>query len=305
MARDYWFAFGAQPSVNTGLAPTFITFVNSAGTTIAPPTIAETYSGTGLYKANYNATQTIAFVLDGATTGLGTNNRYIFGVFDPQDTMGQTLVAVGNTAIAIGLSGLAFGQTGVAIGTSNIALGMTNVAIGLSNIALGNTAIAFGVSTIAFGSTLVGLGNTGLAFGQTGVAIGTTNLGYGLSNISLGMTNVAIGMTNLGYGLSNISLGTTNVAIGLSNIALGTTAVAIGTSLSFALIGIGNTASSFGDSTTNPVTLFGYVKRLQEFLEGNQVYTKSTGGLVFSSRGSSYVLASKTVSDSVSQTTKT
>lgn len=270
MARDYWFAFGAQPSVATGLAPTFITFVNSAGNTIAPPTITETYAGTGLYKANYNATQTIAFVLDGATTGLAISNRYIFGVFDPQDTMGQTLTAIGNTAIAIGTS----------------------------NIALGNTAIAFGVSTIAFGATLVGLGNSGLAYGQTGVAIGT-------SNIALGITNVAIGTSNIALGMTNVAIGTSNIALGMTNVALGTTAVAIGTSLSFATIGIGNTASSFGDSSTDPVTLFGYVKRLQEFLEGNQVYTKATGGLVFSSRGSSVTLASKTVSDTTSQTTKT
>jgi RNA 3'-terminal phosphate cyclase-like protein len=277
MARDYWFAFGPQPSTASGLAPTFITFVNSSGATIAPPTITETYVGTGLYKANYNATQTIAFVLDGATTSLTTNIRYIFGVFDPEDTAGQTLVAFGNTAVALGLSNIALGTTNVAIGTSNIALGMTNVAIGTSNIALGMT---------------------GIAFGATNVAIGTSNIALGMTNVALGTSNISLGMTNVAIGTSNIALGMTNVAIGLTN-------VAIGTSLAFVATSIGSTASSFGDSATDPGSVFGYLKRVSEFLEGNQTYTKSTGGLVFYSRGSSATIASKTVSDTTSQTTKT
>lgn len=285
MARDYWFAFGAQPSAASGLSPTFITFVNSAGATIAPPSITETYVGTGLYKASYTATQTIAFVLDGATTGLATSSRYIFGVFDTQDTIGQTLPAIGNTMIALGTTavatGVAYGNTMVAIGTSNIALGTTNVAIGLSNIALGTTNVAIGLSNIALGTT--------------GVAIG-------LSNIALGTTNVAIGSSNIALGTSNIALGVTNVAIGTS---LTASVSGIGSSFSWISTEIGSTASSFGDSATDPATVFGYLRRVVEFLEGDQTYTKSTGGLVFSSRGSSYALASKTVSDSTTQTTKT
>lgn len=175
MAREYWFAFGPQPSVTSGLAPTFITFVNGSGLTQAPPTITETYVGTGLYKASYTPTQTIAFVLDGATTSLNTSARYIAGVFDPNDTIGQTLVGIGNTVSALGTQ----------------------------------------------------------------------------------------------------------------------------------LDGIGNTASSFGDLTTSPGTLFGYSKRLVEFLEGNQTFVKASGALTFSSKGSSVLLASKVVSDSSTQTTKT
>ena len=274
MARDYWFAFGPQPSATSGLSPTFITFVNGSGVTIAPPSIAETYVGTGLYKVSYTATQTIAFVLDGATTGLATGNRYIFGVFDTEDTIGQTLPAIGNTMIALG-------TTAVAIGTSNIALGTTTVAIGLSNIALGTTGVAIGLSNIALGTT--------------GVAIG-------LSNIALGTTSVAIGSTNISLGSTNVALGTTNVAIGTS---LTAAVSGLGASFTWLDTEIGSTASSFGDSSTDPATVFGYLRRVVQFLEGNQTYTKSTGGLVFASRGSSYVLASKTVADSTTQTTKT
>lgn len=207
MARDYWFAFGAQPSAAAGLAPTFITFINSSGATQAPPTISEPLAASGLYKVSYTPTQTISFVLDGATTGLAAGNRYIFGVFDPQDTMGVTLVAQG--------------------------------------------------------ATLVGFGNTAVAIG-----------------------------------LSNIALGTTNVAIG-------TTLTAIGTSLAFGLNGLGDTASSFGTAATDPGTVFGYLKRVVEFLEGDQTYTKATGNLTFYSRDGAVTLINKVVSDSVNQTTKT
>lgn len=295
MARDYWFSFGAKPSDNSGLAPTFIYFINSAGATQAPPSVSEPLAGSGLYKTNYTATQTISFVLDGATTGLATANRYIFGVLDPYDTTGQTLIAVGNTAIA---------------------LGTTAVAIGLSNIALGTTAVALGVTGVGFGGTAVALGLSNIALGNTNVAIGTSNIALGMTNVAIGLSNIALGNTNVGIGLSNIALGTTSVAIGLSNISLGTTNVAIGTSLTGAVSGIGSsfswisteigtTASTFGDSSTNPDTVFGYLRRVVEFLEGNQTYTKSSGALAFYSRGSSYTLASKTVSDTTTQTTKT
>ncbi len=248
MARDYWFAFGSRPAANTGLAPSFITFVNGSGVTIAPPTIAETYVGSGLYKVNYNATQTISFVMDGATTGLSDSIRYIMGVFDPNDTFGSTLVAIGNTSIAIGTSGIALGNTAIAIGTSGIALGNTAIAIGNSNIALG-------------------------------------------------MTNVAIGLTGIGVGLAT---GSTLVAQGSTIVAMGDTLVSINLNLA----SIGSTASLFGDSITQPGTLFGYMKRVVEFLEGDQTYTKASGVLVYEARGGNTLIASKTITDSNVETTR-
>ena len=224
MARDYWFAFGSRPAANTGLAPTFITFVNSSGTTLVPPTITETYAGSGLYKSNYNATQTISFVLDGATTGLADSIRYIMGVFDPQDQFGQTLLNTSDRTVTL-------------------------IAMGTTMVGLGDTAVALGITSVALGTTSVALGNTAVALGNTGVAIGATTLGY--------------------------------------------------------VSGIGDTSSTYGSSSQDPVTLYGYMKRLQEFLEGNQSYTKATGALIFSSRAGATTLASKTVSDTVSSTTKT
>ena len=243
MSRDYWFAFGNRPSANTGLAPTFITFVNGSGQTIAPPSITETFAGTGLYKVSYNATQTIAFVLDGATTGLQTSDRYIFGVFDPADKFSTTLTAMG---VTLG-----------AMGTTLGAMGTTLVAQGATLVFVSTNVQANGTTLVAQGATLVGVGTTLVAQGATLVAIGNS-------------------LAVLGSSLSSIS-------------AL-----------------LGDTTSSFGSTSADPTTVFGFLKRAQEFWEGDQVYTKSSGVLQFFSRGSgtSTLLRQKTVSDTTISTTK-
>jgi hypothetical protein len=89
-------------------------------------------------------------------------------------------------------------------------------------------------------------------------------------------------------------------------IALGTTAVAGYLGLSSPLmLAIGTTASSFGSTSVDPGSLFGFLRRAQEMAEGNQTYTKTSGILDFYSRGSSTLLREKTISDSTATTTKT
>lgn len=206
---NYWFSFGAPAAAS--LAPTFITFTNAAGVTSAAPAITERPPGSGLYNVSYGATASMAFALDGATTGLGTTARYIYGCFDPQDNMSATLTVIG-ASLAV-----------------------------------------MGASLSVMGTTL------SAAAGQVG-GIGTT-----LSFINGNVTS---------YGTS--------------------------------LFGsIGDPSSSFGSTATDPTTLFGFVKRAQEFWEGNQTYYKATGLLDFYNRGSSTLLREKTVSDSSSTTTKT
>lgn len=174
--RDYWLQFGSgDPQANTGLNPTFIFFVTGAGATLAPPSITETYVGTGLYKFSYDATQTIAFLADGATTGLGVTDRYVTGVLDPEDSV-------------------------------------------INNISLLGQAVTQQIGDLASR--------------------------------------------------------------------------------------IGQTTSSFG-TTAFPDTLFGFAKRTSEFLEGNAEYVKATGTLNFLSRGSSQLLATKTITDNSTDTEKT
>jgi hypothetical protein len=192
--RPYWISFGA--SAVSGLNPTFIQFRSTAGSTLAPPSITEPGSF-GMYLFNYDPITQVAFICDGATTGLAFQDRYVKGVLDPFQQFGVTLVAIGNTSIALGISGVAQGST------------------------------LFG-----FGSSLY--------------------------------------------------------ALGLSSRAL-----------------VGDTSSSFGTELSDPSTVFGFLKRAQETREGNETYTKATGDLDIYSRGSSQLLASKTVADSSTSTTKT
>lgn len=200
MARDYFFAFGSgNPATNASLTPTFITFANSAGTTFTAPSISEKPPGSGLYTVNYGATQTMAFIMDGATSGLATTDRYISGVFDPYDQFGVTLNGT-----------YAFGATNFALNTTAVNQGNTLFALGTLDLAQGTT--NFAVNTLAFaqGGTLFSLESTG----------NTALFGLAITLIAQGVTIVAMGNTLAGMGVS---------LSGLAGI-LGTTASPIGTS---------------------------------------------------------------------------
>jgi hypothetical protein len=169
-----------------------------------------------------------------------------------------------------------------------------------------------GTTLVAIGTTLNAIGTTGIAIGTTGIAIGTTAVSYGLLNFGLGTTNVALGTTNSALGTTNVALGTTSVALGITAIGYGVTNLAVGTTIQSYLSGasspwllsLGTTASSFGSTSADPVDIYGYLKRIQENLEGNEVYIKSSGVLSISTRGSSTLLATKTLTNSVSLVTK-
>lgn len=160
--RDYWLRFGSgNPASVSGLAPTFITFIDSSGGNVTPPAITEPGSK-GLYKFAFDPTQTIAFTVDGATTGLAASDRYIAGVLDAQDTFGVTLNAIGVTQVA---------------------QGATVVAIGNSFAALSSTFTAFNSSFAAVSSTLSGMAATlagvGASFGALSALIGDTSSSFG------------------------------------------------------------------------------------------------------------------------------
>lgn len=229
MAKNYVISFGQ--SAITGLAPTFTIFKNMAGTNATAPGITQIPTTSGLYYFTYGPTNTIAFMIDGATTGLG-GARFIPGSLDPIDAVDEQLTAVGNTLNA-------YGATNVAIGTSHIAQGVT--------------------------------------------------LGFGQSNIAIGITNIASGVTGIGN-----------------------TLLALGGSLQFGFSSvyslIGTTASSFGDSTTSPSTLFGYLKRLREFDEGDSTFDKTSGIWDVFNRatitGTTTLLVEKTLTDTADTVTK-
>lgn len=101
-------------------------------------------------------------------------------------------------------------------------------------------------------------------------------------------------------------------ALGISTQNLGSTVLAIGNTIlslgSFNASFIGSTASSYGDTAVDPSTVFGYLKRLQEILEGNQIFTPQTGQWLIYNRtslGTTTLLRTKTVINQSSQVTKT
>lgn len=94
---SYFLSFGSgNPSAHTGLSPTFIVFRNPAGGATTSPAITEVAS-TGIYTFSYDPLGPIAFVIDGATTGLASNIRYITNAL-AQDLLGNTTSSYGTSA---------------------------------------------------------------------------------------------------------------------------------------------------------------------------------------------------------------
>jgi len=164
------------------------------------------------------------------------------------------------------------------------------------------------------GSTLVALGNSSVALGSTSIALGTTNVALNTSILAVGTSTYAIGGSILAVGNSNLALGNSILAVGTSGLAVGNSILAIGTSTYAELLGqagsaatltalIGNTSSTFGTNVADPTTLFGYMKRMQEFNEGAQTFSKLTGTWTINSRGGS-LIATKTLNNSSSEVSR-
>ena len=111
---------------------------------------------------------------------------------------------------------------------------------------------------------------------------------------------MTVGITGLG---NTLLAGISNLTVGISSIASGITAISPGISGLAGLIG--TTASSYGSTSIDPSSVFGYLQRLQEWNEGNSTFNKSTSLWDVFSRGSSTLLAEKTLVDSSGIVSKT
>lgn len=105
--KNYTFSFGSgNPSTYTGLAPTFLLFNSLAdGTSLARPGITEIFSGSGVYRFQYEpqVDTPIFFLLDGGATITTSSDRYVKGGIDAiqqvDQVLGVTSAAIGSTAI--------------------------------------------------------------------------------------------------------------------------------------------------------------------------------------------------------------
>lgn len=66
---------------------------------------------------------------------------------------------------------------------------------------------------------------------------------------------------------------------------------------------LGYSVDSVGDASTDPSTVFGAVKRLQEFDEGDKNFNKSTGVWTNYDRGGTLVIRIKTLTNTASEAT--
>lgn len=146
MAKTYWFTFSTQdPRTYTGLAPTFVQFVNQIGQTLAPPGITESPVGFGFYRSNYTvgASTSIAFLVDGGAT-LSSTVRYIVGnIYESEslDTLGATLSQIGTNLTNTGSTVIGIGQTLTAIGSTISSFGDLGALIGNTSSSIGTTSV--------------------------------------------------------------------------------------------------------------------------------------------------------------------
>lgn len=68
---------------------------------------------------------------------------------------------------------------------------------------------------------------------------------------------------------------------------------------------LGFATDSFGSTSVDPSSIWGYIKRALEFSEGNATYTKSTSVWQIFSRGSSTLLRQKALTNTTSAAGKT
>lgn len=68
---------------------------------------------------------------------------------------------------------------------------------------------------------------------------------------------------------------------------------------------VGTLSDSYGTTAIDPQSVLGYLKRNQEFQEGNATFTKSTGTWNIYTRGSSALLREKTLANNTTEASKT
>ncbi len=104
MAKNFVVQFGTgNPTLRTGLTPTFTIFKTVGGSNITAPGVTEIPTSSGLYYFTYGPTSAIAFVLDGGSSITDTSIRYLTGQLDPVQAVDES----------IGVSGDSYGSTSV------------------------------------------------------------------------------------------------------------------------------------------------------------------------------------------------
>ena len=233
-------------------------------------------TGWGSFAANaYNRSSGVGSVALGFHTMAGkpdVDQTGITGDNIGQFSVGWSVRATGNRAVATG-------HRTVASGSDAVAMGNWSYATGDSTIALGKENWAEGASTIAIGFKNHAAGGGSVALGQENVAWGTTNFTAGYQNVA-GDTSAGVGTagsaTALGHGSlasgrSSFSANKYTSAINQASASLG-----IGTTAdNFGMLAVGvNNAAGLGDTSIDPDNYGGYY-----YADGE--YTGTNPGVAF------------------------
>ena len=99
MAKNFVVQFGVgNPTLMTGLSPTFVNFKTvPGGTNATPPGITEIPTATGLYYFTYGPTTSTAFLIDAVAAVTNTTQRYLSGVLDPIQSVDEKIGVVGDS----------------------------------------------------------------------------------------------------------------------------------------------------------------------------------------------------------------
>jgi len=255
-------------SFNTGVGPYTLNSVTTATQCTALGYIALANNTTGTFNTAFGSQAMFVNTTGIQNTAIGPsalknnttgNNNSAFGA----SALLSNTTGVNNAAL--GLSALRFNTTGghnFGIGTN----ALRNNVLGSNNVAIGDSA-GFGVLSNSYSNNVF----IGDASG-VGVTTGSNNvfLGYNSgSNVTTGSNDILIG-----YNLS-ILTATTNNYMSIGNIIFGTGINGTGTTISSALIGIGNNAP------TNLLTVgkagytgdtFIFIDNLSSFYVENSAY---------------------------------
>ena len=137
-SQEYFLRFGTgNPATISGLAPTFIMFRNYAGSNITSPSIAELGATSGIYKFTYDATQSIAFTADGATSSLANSDRYVSGALGVIDSVNNNVLGISSLVVNFGSSFTAFSNTFNGLNASFTVLNPNILALGASQLVIG------------------------------------------------------------------------------------------------------------------------------------------------------------------------
>lgn len=154
--------------------------------------------------------------------------------------------------------------------------------------------LAYSVTTVASGFTndqyITGVLDPVLAVDQSVLGVSTNLANQGTSLLALGSTILSLGTTFLAFGTSFGAVSSTILSLGAFNASF-----------------IGSTASSFGTTSTDPTSVFGYLKRIQELMEGDQVFFAAGGTLQLYNRtglGTTTLLRTKDVLNTGASVTK-